>query len=116
MDHLAGADEGNEYAIRPYVIMHNTPVIIPNLERSPMNITITEHLNPPVTIFNIEGRIHLGNAAQLREKAQEAYDSGARNLILDLSGVQSLTSEGLRSIHVIQIYLKVNPLNRGIGW
>lgn len=64
-----------------------------------MNITTIEHQNPSVTVLQLEGRFHLGNAALLKEKAQQAHDSGAKNLILDLSGVQSLTSEGLRNIH-----------------
>jgi anti-anti-sigma factor len=77
-----------------------------------MNITITEHLIPPVTIFHLEGRIHLGTAAQLREKAQEEYDRGARNLILDLSEVQSMTSEGLRSINMIYNLFKGESAER----
>jgi len=80
-----------------------------------MNIIITEHLNPPVSIFQVEGRIHLGNASELREKAQEAYDRGARNLVLDLSGVQSLTSEGLRSIHLIHNLYKGESTDQESG-
>ncbi|HLF88301.1 MAG TPA: STAS domain-containing protein [Anaerolineales bacterium] len=74
-----------------------------------MNITVTQHLTPPVTVFSVEGRIHLGNAFELRERAKEEHDRGMNNLVLDLSGVQSLTSEGLRSIHFI--YKLLQPEN-----
>jgi anti-anti-sigma factor len=66
-----------------------------------MKITVTEHLSPTVTIFHLDGQMQLDNAIQLREQAQQAYDRGARNLILELSGLQAMTSERLRSINFI---------------
>jgi len=67
-----------------------------------MNITISqEQARVPVTVFRVEGRINLGNADDLTRKAQNAYEVGMRDLILDLSGVESLTSAGLRAILTI---------------
>lgn len=67
-----------------------------------MDITVSqEQGREPVTVFHIDGRINLGNADQLQEKAQEAYQKGMRNLILDLSQVESVTSVGLRAILAI---------------
>jgi len=67
-----------------------------------VNITLTHHTSPkPITVFNISGRIHLGNAQELRDQAKQEYERGMNHLLLDLSGVQSLTSEGLRCIHYI---------------
>lgn len=55
----------------------------------------------PVTIFHLKDRVNLGNFAELEETARAAYDQGVRNLIIDLSGVVSLTSIGIRAIVVI---------------
>ena len=57
-----------------------------------MEINVSsEQGREPVTVFHIDGRINLGNADQLQAKAQEAYQNGMRNLILDLSQVESIS-------------------------
>ena len=56
----------------------------------------------PVTIFKLAGRINMGNADQLIERARQAQLNGMRNLILDLGEVESMTSVGLRAM--IEIY------------
>lgn len=67
-----------------------------------MNIAISqEQARVPVSVFRVEGRINLGNADELTRQAQNAYQAGMRDMILDLSGVESLTSAGLRSILTI---------------
>jgi anti-anti-sigma factor len=67
-----------------------------------MNISISEEQGRvPVTVFNVTGRINLGNADELTRRAQNEYQEGMRDLILDLSGVDSLTSAGLRAILTI---------------
>ena len=64
-----------------------------------MEITVSqEQSRVPVTVFRIEGRINLGNADELTKMAEEAYKYGMRNLLIDLTQVNSLTSVGLRSI------------------
>ena len=57
-----------------------------------------EERRVPVTVFHLEGRINLGNAEELQEKALEAHENGTRSLVLDLAEVPSLTSAGLRAI------------------
>ncbi len=52
----------------------------------------------PVTIFKLVGRVNMGNADELVERANQAYQEGMRNLILDLSEVDSMTSAGLRAV------------------
>ncbi len=67
-----------------------------------MKITISEKMGrTPVTVFHIDGRINLDTADELRKKAKEAYDSGTKDLLLDMKDVKSLTSEGLRAIHYV---------------
>ena len=74
-----------------------------------MNISISEEKGRiPVTVFYVTGRINLGNADELTRRAQNAYQEGMRNLILDLSGVDSLTSAGLRAILTIMKLLNTD--------
>jgi len=68
-----------------------------------LEITVSqEQGRAPVTVFHLKGRMNLGTAEQLQARAQETIQAGARYMLLDLTGVQSLTSAGLRAIH--QIY------------
>jgi anti-anti-sigma factor len=62
----------------------------------------------PVTIFQLQDRINLGNFAELEENAQEAYNNGMRDLVLDLSQTVSLTSIGVRAIVVIHKMLSAD--------
>jgi len=55
----------------------------------------------PVTILRLQGQLNLGSAEQLQARAQEAYTVGARYLLVDLSGVSSLTSAGMRALLAI---------------
>lgn len=55
----------------------------------------------PVTVFHIQDRINLGNYKVLEQAAKDAYESGTRNLVVDLSASESLTSIGIRALVVI---------------
>ncbi len=55
----------------------------------------------PVAVLHLHGLINLGTAETLQQKAQEAINAGARNLLLDMTDVSSLTSAGLRAIQII---------------
>ncbi len=66
----------------------------------------TEQGRVPVTVFHITGEISVDTADQLRARARVAYDSGMRNLVLDLSRVSYVSSSGLRAIHAIFTLLR----------
>jgi len=55
----------------------------------------------PVTVFQLQDRVNLGNYKELEEAAKIAYDKGMRDLIIDLSKSDSLTSIGIRALVVI---------------
>lgn len=55
----------------------------------------------PVTVFQLQERINLGNFSELEETAQKAYDNGTRDLVIDLSRTDSMTSIGLRALVVV---------------
>lgn len=56
----------------------------------------------PVTVFHIQGDLSAATYEQFEKRAQEAIQSGTRNLILDLAGVPYMSSAGLRALH--QVY------------
>jgi anti-anti-sigma factor len=55
----------------------------------------------PVTVFQLQDRVNMGNTAELEQAAKEAYAAGGRNMVIDLSRAPSLTSAGIRTILVI---------------
>jgi anti-anti-sigma factor len=55
----------------------------------------------PVTVFQVEGNIDIASYEELKARAEEAYESGTRNLLLDLAKVKYVSSLGLRTFHDI---------------
>lgn len=77
-----------------------------------MNIKITqEQARLPVTVFHLEDRVNLGNAEELMKTAQQAYDNGTRDLVIDLSEVPSITSAGLRALLFILKLLQTEAVS-----
>lgn len=75
-----------------------------------MELTIShEQGRVPITIFQVQGLINMGSAKILEENAQQEYTAGMRYLLIDLSQVSSLTSAGLRAIHLINNLLSSSP-------
>jgi anti-anti-sigma factor len=64
----------------------------------------------PVTVFHMHGRIDTNTYDQLQTRADEAYLNGTRNLLLDLSEVEYVSSAGLRAIHHIYTILRDSSL------
>ena len=60
----------------------------------------------PVTIFHLQDRVNLGNTAELERAAQEAYEDGMRDLVIDLTDAPSVTSAGIRAI--VALYKMLN--------
>lgn len=55
----------------------------------------------PVTVFELQGRVNLGNTAELEQAGKDAYANGTRDLVLDISKVDSFTSAGIRALMVL---------------
>ena len=62
----------------------------------------------PVTIFQLQDRVNLGNFTELEEAAKQAYQDGTRDLVIDLSETVSLTSIGIRAIVIIHKMLSAD--------
>ncbi|HEY2979573.1 MAG TPA: STAS domain-containing protein [Anaerolineales bacterium] len=61
----------------------------------------------PVTIFRLRGWLDAQSEDLLLQAARQSYEQGARFLLLDLKGVDTLTSAGMRSIQ--KIYKMYTP-------
>ncbi len=69
---------------------------------SELNITASQvQGDVPVTILHLSGHLHGNTEAELLDRARQAQEDGSKHLLLDLSGVEVLTSAGLRAIHNI---------------
>ena len=69
-----------------------------------MEITVElQQAREPVAVMRLRGDIDASNFVQIVDKAQEIYQKPARNLILDLSEVSSVSSTGLAAIHKIAL-------------
>ena len=53
----------------------------------------------PVTIMKLTGNLDASNYADVIARAQDAYDEGARHLLIDLSETPYVSSAGLMSLH-----------------
>jgi anti-anti-sigma regulatory factor len=69
---------------------------------SELNITASQiQGDVPVTILHLSGHLHGNTEHELLDRARQAQEDGSKYLLLDLSGVEVLTSAGLRAIHNI---------------
>lgn len=67
---------------------------------SELNITSSQlQGDVPVTILHLNGHLHGNTEPELLDRARQAKEDGSTHLLLDLSGVEVLTSAGLRAIH-----------------
>ena len=62
----------------------------------------------PVTVFQLQDRVNLGNFKELEQTARDAFDNGMRNLVVDMSETPSMTSIGIRALVVIHKMLSTN--------
>lgn len=63
----------------------------------------------PVTIFQLSGAFI--SDEQLMPQVQSAFDNGMRDLLLDLTNVTYISSQGLRALHSIYTLLRTDAPN-----
>lgn len=69
----------------------------------------------PIKVVRISGRVNLSNSEQLESLAHELQRNGATDVLLDLSDVPSITSAGLRAIHLMYKLFDANREMDGAG-
>jgi hypothetical protein len=67
-----------------------------------------------VPVLQFEGNIDGQTESLAVEKAREVFDSGERTLIIDMGGVEMVTSAGLRALHTI--YKMFTPADAIQSW
>lgn len=64
-----------------------------------LNITTSQiQGDVSVTVFHLAGHLHGATEQALVDRARQAYEDGARHLLLDMSELDVLSSAGLRAI------------------
>jgi anti-anti-sigma regulatory factor len=83
-----------------------------------MNVTVSQiQGRVPVTLLHIDGDLDASSYRDLIAKGQEAYDAGARNVLLDLSAMPYMSSSGLVALHSIALLLQgEKPSDPESGW
>lgn len=69
-----------------------------------MNISVSQAQgNVPVTVLRLDGQLDGQNYQELISKAQELYNAGARDFLLDLSDLSYISSAGLVALHSVAL-------------
>jgi hypothetical protein len=68
----------------------------------------------PVTILHFDGRLDAQTEKLALEHAQAAKDAGSHYLLIDLGGVELITSSGLRALHTM--YKMFTPEGEVHAW
>lgn len=79
-----------------------------------MQITISNHEN--VAVMQITGNVDAASYTDVIDRAQQVYDDGARNLLIDMGKVEYVSSAGLMALHtVVRIFMghSINTKNGG---
>ena len=67
-----------------------------------MEIIISQNQDAPtITIMQLKGALDGNSYQAFITKAEKLYDSGSRNLLLDMSELDFLSSAGLAALHRI---------------
>ena len=64
----------------------------------------------PVTVIKLDGQLDGQNYQELITKAQELYNAGARDFLLDLSDLTYISSAGLVALHSVALMARGEEL------
>jgi len=81
-----------------------------------MDLTV-EHEPGSLATIALTGELDYSNFEQLVDAARDAYERGARRLILDLSRLEYMGSSGLVALHAVaMIFSGQEPPDPEAGW
>jgi len=76
-----------------------------------MNISVSQAQGSvPVTVLKVDGQLDGQNYQDLIAKAQELYNSGSRDFLLDLSDLTYISSAGLVALHSVALLTRGEEL------
>jgi len=64
---------------------------------------ITQRIEGDITVLLPVGRIDTMAAAELDQALQSAMSAGKHNMVVDMSGVEYISSAGLRALAAVQV-------------
>jgi anti-anti-sigma factor len=87
-------------------------------EKENMEITVYQAQGKvPVTVLQPHGDLDASNYRDLIARAKDAYDTGAQDILLDLSDTPYMSSSGLVALHSIAMMLRgEEPPDPESGW
>jgi anti-anti-sigma regulatory factor len=76
-----------------------------------MNISVSQAQGRvPVTVVKLDGQLDGQNYQELIAKAQELYQAGGRDFLLDLSDLTYISSAGLVALHSVALLARGEEL------
>ena len=83
-----------------------------------MTITIDQGKGKvPVTILGVQGDLDASNYQDVIDSASQAYEDGARDILIDMSGITFMSSSGLVALHSIALLMRGKELpDPEYGW
>ena len=76
-----------------------------------MNISVSQTQGKvPVTVIKLDGQLDGQNYQELITKAQELFDAGVRDFLLDLSDLTYISSAGLVALHTVALLTRGEEL------
>ena len=76
-----------------------------------MNISVSQAQGTvPVTVIKLDGQLDGQNYQELIAKAQELYDAGMHDFLLDLSDLTYISSAGLVALHSVALLARGEEL------
>lgn len=83
-----------------------------------MDISVSQEQGKvSVTVIKLDGELDGQTYQDLIAKAREVYESGARNFLIDLSGLTYVSSAGLVALHTVALLARGEALpDTDAGW
>jgi anti-anti-sigma regulatory factor len=83
-----------------------------------MDITVSQARGRvPISVVRLDGKLDSQTCGDLIARARELYESGTRDVLIDLSGLAYIGSAGLVALHTIALLLCGTPLpDPGQSW
>ena len=70
----------------------------------------------PVNVIHIKGDLDASSYLELVKAAQELYDAGVQDLLLDMTDLAFISSAGLASLHIVTKMFRGEKSNTDDGW
>jgi len=70
----------------------------------------------PVNVIHLKGDLDASSYLELVKAAQELYDAGAQDLLLDMTDLAFISSAGLASLHIVTKMFRGEKTASEDGW